>query len=42
MGEKQHQQRWRAEFEKLGYNTVRDDIATGGAAMPHPPKNNKP
>jgi hypothetical protein len=22
--------RWRAEFEKLGYNTVRDDMATGG------------
>jgi hypothetical protein len=30
MGEKQHQQRWRAEFEKLGYKTVRDDMATGG------------
>lgn len=33
MGEEQHQQRWRAEFEQLGYNTVRDDMATGGVRV---------
>jgi hypothetical protein len=26
----QHEQRWRAEFENLGYETVRDDMAAGG------------